>query len=484
VSMGDWPVMLTRGATADGPGARVTARWSWQRWAFVGGLAPLVGVYVYVGWHAIAMAGRGQFSDFAHFYYASRAMRENLDIYSSWQHGYLYPPLWAFLIQPLAGLSITTAAKIQVMLNCAAALAALLLASWEAQRRLCGRVEWWRVTTGAILVVLILSGPLRSDIEMGQTNAWTLLGVVVALCLLDRFPPGVGLALAFAYNIKFHTVIFLPYLLVRRRWACAAWFVAFGAALSLLPSLSTGWSTNLHYLGVSYSGVLDLFGISTPLHVAARSPLDVGFSISIPSMLARMFGGSGDRLALELSLVLLVAGVIVAATFYRLRRVPLLMWPAAPAAHAQPWRSMSCVEWAGLAIVVLAFSPQSNSRHFVLAVLGASVAAAMLFSTGRPRAWAGLALLTLLLGMNLPPGSDRTRAAEEWWRAVSGHSWTILLAYAMMLWAVLSHVSARASEHASSDARSRRHERANTAIASARDESSSSSEQSTRGAPA
>src|SRR5258706_4440666 len=47
--------------------------------------------------------------DFEHFYYAARAMRDGSDLYASGVHGYIYPPLIAFLFMPLTWLPVKLA---------------------------------------------------------------------------------------------------------------------------------------------------------------------------------------------------------------------------------------------------------------------------------------------------------------------------------------------------------------------------------------
>src|SRR5689334_3909941 len=50
---------------------------------------------------ASSRAWRQRDMDFADYWNAAHAMREGTNIYTSGQHGYIYPPLLAFVLQPL-----------------------------------------------------------------------------------------------------------------------------------------------------------------------------------------------------------------------------------------------------------------------------------------------------------------------------------------------------------------------------------------------
>jgi hypothetical protein len=410
-------------------------------WRSVAAALALAGPFIYFAWHALTMIERGRLGDFPHFYYAAAAMRSGDDIYASWQQGYLYPPLWAFLVTPLTALSLERAAAVQVILNSIAGMTALFLCSREAQRRLVGEASLWLVLVGALLCLVVLNNSVRAEIEMGQTNSWVLLAIVLSLCALDRFPWASGVLLGMAFNIKFQTVAFLPYLLLRRRWAAAASFIVGIVLWSLVPMLATGWSTGMHNLAVAYSGVLDLVGVHTGLGVAAKNPMDAAFSISITSAMARLVGPGREASALVLAAGVLGTSVLAAFSIYRRSGVPFLCWPGAGRQSQPELRGVTALEWAGMVVVALVFSPQTNTRHFVLLALPASIGAALILKAPRERRLALVALVILACGLMLPPGGETMREAVWFWRGIGGQSWCILLCYGLLLGAGMRHLS-------------------------------------------
>ena len=112
-------------------------------------------------------------------------------------------------------------------------------------------------------------------------------------------------------------------------------------------------------------------------------------STSITSSFARRVTRAGGRSlwpAFAGAVAVAAGCVALAAWMYARRGVPCWVWPAAAAQAAQPFRWMIAVEWAGLIAFLLAFSPDTNMRHVILAVLvNAAAAAALLFGrAGRP----------------------------------------------------------------------------------------------------
>jgi hypothetical protein len=425
-------------------------------WRLPAAAALLGGIYFLFALHAARKISHGSVGDFQHFYYAADAMRRGQDLYASWHHGYLYPPLWAFLILPLAWLDLDQAARVQLALSAAVSVLALLLASRESQRRILGHSTLLGTCAGALLAAIVLYGPLSADLAMGQTNAWVLLALVTGLITLDRRPALAGAALGFAFSIKFQAIAFLPYLLIRRRTIAAAWFVLSVLILNLLPAAAMGWSGNLHGLAVAYSGVLDLLGVKTGLAVA-KNPMDAPFSISITSAMARLLGPGHEFGAIALSLAVIALCAGAAWGLYRRHGIPMLRWPPAPDQAAQPWSSMIAAEWSGLIVLALAFSPQTNPRHLALLACPVTLGAALLIaSPRRVRPLISASLLVLFLAISFPPSGEWSRPVARWWTGIGGRSWGVLACYAVLL-AVAAHRKsipwqARAPRHRPVDA--------------------------------
>ena len=88
---------------------------------------------------------------------------------------------------------------------------------------------------------------------------------------------------------------------------------------------------------------------------------------------------------------------------------------------------------------VLAFSPETNTRHLVqtalINVLGIVLA---MEARGRARWFAVAGLVVMWGGMNLPPGNKfGSQAAVAFWHGVGGPTWCVLLACGLFLWSTL-----------------------------------------------
>jgi hypothetical protein len=412
-------------------------------------LAGLAGVLTYYFINAVRRV-YGDTGDFGHFYHAARALLAGQDLYTSWHHGYIYPPLLAFLYTPLALLREDAAAVVLLVCN----LGLLLTAAYLAARELADRfgVPADATTLAAVVLtgVLLTGDKLRAELQMWQTNSLLLLLFVLALRWLDRRPLRAGLALGLAFNIKYLPVVVLPYLVFRRRWRAAAAFVAAVPVFALLPALLTGWDGNLRHLGTAYSGILRLLGGSVePSQAANIADLRDLMSVSLTSAVARL-AGPGVPAAVAFGLVgaLALAALFAANWLYRRRGVAFWYRPDGAAPDQPLARALTGLEWAGLITAALVFSPQTNTRHFSL-LLFANLAAALLLLRPRgeaPRWPLALGTVVLLLGMVLPPGAAGFLPVRVVWVTVSGIAWCALLMFGTLLWAGLSAAQAVAEE--------------------------------------
>jgi hypothetical protein len=159
---------------------------------------------------------------------------------------------------------------------------------------------------GAIvgLTILALGKFYAHELELGQTNI--LLAVVVLLALAQwkaGRQAGAGALLAVATVVKPYAVLFLPYLVVRRRWrACAGFAAVLGVAL-LAPIVRYGVGGNAALLAGWWATVTG----STPPN------LGVSDNISIAAMYAKWLGVGplANGLALATALLLIAACVRV-----------------------------------------------------------------------------------------------------------------------------------------------------------------------------
>ena len=411
----------------------------------------------YFSIHTCRRIAAGNLDDFPHFYYAADAVLHGRDPYLSGTRGYIYPPLLAYLYMPLAKLSPNSAAYVALPALVLSTLGAVVLASHEALRRIGKAVNPYTLATVSLLSLLLIEDKVKGDLQMLQTNSLVLLLFAVGLFHLDRSPTATGAVLGAAFNIKYLSLVMLPYLILRRRWSTAAWFVAWAAALALLPALWSGWRTNLGHLEVAFAGIGRLLGVThAPAEAAAAHDLRAGFSLSVPSALARATGSDGSALAF--SALVALAWLATIAVIYLRRGIPLLAWPRPVLQVRPPYRAMAGVEWACLTAAALAFSPQTNSRHLVLVLMPDAMAAALLLHGLSPAArkarsdWVILAAGTaiLLAGLTLPPGHrhGKTFSAATSWLAAGGPCWCLLLMTLTLVWAGSGYATASVNEAA------------------------------------
>jgi len=387
----------------------------------------------YSGFAGVFVTGCG---DFEHFYHGARALRDGTDLYASGVRGYIYPPLLAFLFMPLTAFSVQTAAWIMLVVNLGLGLMCAWVLAGETLRRFDVEATTTRVAVVAALATLFAATRLRSEFQMWQTNILLMAALVLALRFLDGRPRLAGLLLGLAFDIKYLPIVFLPYLLLRRRFVAALWFCIGIVAFALAPALVAGWSTNLHYWAQALSGIAHLFGITTPGVAPANvDPIGIGHSISITSGISRLF--DGELRAMGPAMVVCIAAATAWALWsvYRRWQMPLLAWPNAEQQGVQPWRTLVVLEWAALIALDLAFSPQTNPRHTSLLLMTFVPMAAMLCfpKPGAPRwpAWVGTAIL--LFGMLYPPNLPSTVQELAWWRHVGGSGWCMVVALPFFL---------------------------------------------------
>jgi hypothetical protein len=473
------------------------------RWLCVAGLAGVFGyflVYIYV------RLSHGEFGDFSTFYQAAQAMRDGRNPYvwpeppppalqagvvggmaaraGAFREGggrrrlrlggqplvgsarpvgadahpgtepyegdraYVYPPLLAYLYMPLTAVSKLNAARIVLPINVLCALAAILIAARAFMRR-------FGVTpitaTGVLAVALLASAlgenELRGQLQSMETDALMLLLFTLALHWLDDRPLTAGAMLAAALNIKYLSIVLLPYLLLRRRWRAAAGMVIGAVAFALLPAIVVGWHNDIRYLKIALGGLLGWVGhqpAGGAATVAKVHAVADGVSVSLTSAMARYLRDHGRSQAGALVGAMLLAACGLAATWllYAWRHRPLWRWPAAREQRNQPWAGLVGLEWLGLVAATLAFSPNTNTRHLILALL-LEVAAAVMLLIPRPgvgRLWLLVGTIVMVVGFILPLHGLLGTPFTHYYFRYSIVSWCLLLMYFTLLYTGLAYL--------------------------------------------
>ena len=175
-------------------------------------------------------------NDFNVYYHSSREVIAGRDPYqnslSEWTP-YLYPPLLAELLVPLALLPLTGAAYIWFLISALSVMAAVAMCARMVPE---SRTPQWLVAAAAIMIVFRF---VLDNFNLGQVNA-----IVTALAVAHVFLYARGkklwsaVALAIAVSIKLTPAIFLVYHIAKLRLrfsiACSV-LVGAITALSFLP---------------------------------------------------------------------------------------------------------------------------------------------------------------------------------------------------------------------------------------------------------
>ncbi len=385
---------------------------------------------------------QGKEGDFIHFYEAARAVNEGRDIYASGRGGYIYPPLVAVALSPLCRAPMNIAGFVWCIVIAVATFGALRFAAPAFWRRLGSPGSAAIPPAGALFALAIMFDKTLSQLRLGQTDALVLFAIAVGFAFLGRRPWVAGITLGLAANVKYQTLIFLPYLLIRRRWKESMGMVGGMVAGGLLPALVLGWDTNLGYLKTAFAGLLRMAGIASEAAAAANIyPIDWPRSVSIPSALARWLGEDNPAGVMAGTLIVAaMCGLTFWAIALRSGQSVLLRrgWPIDDR-EPGPMR-MTAMEWCGMVVAFLAFSPQTTARHIFLAILVMVPVGVILLSprggmTSRMPLIVGTILL--FLGLVFPPDRAQFYTALTTWRGIAGPSICLIVAYFTLVFVTL-----------------------------------------------
>lgn len=179
-------------------------------------------------------------------------------------YAYVYPPLWAVLAAPLAGVLSP-----QGFFDLVAAVQMPLLAAsaWLAGRILKPAAMPWWVWTAMSLFALNLAMPSHTAIWHNQPSITVGFLTLLAFERLGAGRPvGAGVALAVAAAIKLTPAAFVIVFLLDRQWRAILAFAIAGGALGLLSIALAGWPAHAAFLAslahVKTVGLLSAINIS------------------------------------------------------------------------------------------------------------------------------------------------------------------------------------------------------------------------------
>jgi len=286
---------------------------------------------------------------------------------------FTYAPIAAGLF---AGLALISAPAAKVLVT-AASVASLVGVLWLTWGKLGHARSTQRVSATLLTAAVALwLEPVRQTLSFGQVNLGLMLIIVADLCLADsRWWKGVGVGLA--SGIKLTPLIFIPYLVLTRRYrAAAVAAVTFGltvaVSLVVMPAAAEDYWLDGLFLNVTRLGNL-------------RQVANQSLNGALLRLLGNGAAAQPYRLASEAAVA--IAGLLLAA-----------------------WVSRHGQEMAGILICALTgllVSPVSWTHHWVwiapaLVVLADLVTSPHWRSAGRRprlRSWLGMTMVAAVLAV-------------------------------------------------------------------------------------
>lgn len=409
-----------------------------------GGLAAIA---VYLVVRIFKESTRVDRGDFKHFYWAAEAMREGRDIYESGIFGYIYPPFYAWSIQPLVEFGRVGAERAWGFINLFLLTLSMVLAFRIVSERLKGPRSL--MTWGVVLLVgsLLSIDQIRQEFKQGQTDTIVLATFTLSLYLLSRFPLAAGMVLGIAAQVKHQAVLPVLYLLVRGRVKPMLGFLIAAPLVAALPMTTMGKDAWWAGMQRAYGYVGSVSAVGDAETKANLHPLTWEKSVSIPSAIGRMLA-SPEGHVVPAAPLLAVVGSIALSVFgitwliYTRFRVPMFDGRWGPTEEkSRP--GVVLIEWAGLFVALLAFSPQAMNRHgFILVFVHVLVAYLLVAAPRGVRRWPLIAGAAMYQIAQIIPAEDDGQLTESfgWWMRISGESWCMLFMWFGLVWTGLDAV--------------------------------------------
>jgi hypothetical protein len=328
---------------------------------------------------------------------------------------FTYPPAFAFVMLPFVAMPIWLAVLLWYLITLACTAWCLVLCKKLALQLIPGPWEgndlrWFQ------LISFLLS--LKFILAVYEDQAYDLLVLPLTLwgllALVERRNMAGATSLAIAAALKVTPLIFLPYLLFKRRFAAAGVFVVVLLAASFLPDLFFTPQGGAHGYFVTWVHEVAAPGLFENAAATKYAFWDTAnpFNLSLRGMIALGI----DQTPYQTSFMLILR--IVQVVFIAAVGILFLM--------TLGWE-MIAVEGSLLIIAMLMLSPMSGRGHFVQLMLPYCVLVAA-WIKDRRTAWLGAAVLgvSFILCTGIPRDIV-PRAYTEFMRMHSDIAWGTLV---------------------------------------------------------
>jgi hypothetical protein len=271
--------------------------------------------------------------------------------YDGLLYPFMYPPLVAHALAPLAPLDFTTLRAVAAVLEVAALAAAIGLAAWQWNR------DWLRPwPLFLIFLGLALSVPVYTGSAAMNVQPLVVLIAVVAMVASQRDRPALaGIALALAALVKITPAALVLYWLASKRHAAAAWFAGAFAGLMATGVAVAGVDAHLRFFEslvaltrsfvpipwnqglpvLLYSFGAELVGVETMRLVAVPQWISLANAVAaIGALGAVVFGARRHRdtpvadaagMAAAL-LIVTMTSTVAWSHYYAFLAIPVLIW--------------------------------------------------------------------------------------------------------------------------------------------------------------
>jgi hypothetical protein len=313
-------------------------------------------------------------SDFTIFYFTARLLADGLPMYGAsparygvhWaaDHlGNLNPPHFQLLVQPLAWLFYGRAYAVWVGVNAFALGVSVIVIV----RAMAIALTWRRAAIGG--AIIMSSAPFTT---VAITSEWTfllMLPVTLAWAAARREHwIRAGLWLGVCASLKLFFLLFIPWLILRRRWTSLAAMGAAAVAAVCVGVMAYGpftyrqWLQSLGQVGwwwlpmnASWHGIVSRVfqggsSVEPLFHLpAAVAPLGTAGALvfsAVTIWVARQLSATPAHC--DLAFLLITSGALIASPLGWVYYMPLLLGPVIAVACTDLWRLLSTRELAGI----------------------------------------------------------------------------------------------------------------------------------------
>lgn len=199
----------------------------------------LAGFYLVALVYLNVLRERSDYGDIQHYLRAAESLFKNQPLPPQ----YLYPPLWATLLEPLVPLGETGMFVIIWLANLIS-----LFAFYFLSHQVLMRYEFSSRLAALVTVgFLVVNTPLLRTLLYTQVNLHVLNFVFLSVLLFRRAPFLSALSLALAVHLKASPIVLLLAFLLERDWRWLGWFTLAIAVITLATMAANGLEPYAHF---------------------------------------------------------------------------------------------------------------------------------------------------------------------------------------------------------------------------------------------